>query len=435
MSKPTHVTHRRLPARLSSALVVLSCAVPSLALAQTNERLYEELDFRFVTPGARAMAMGKAFVGLADDATAAYSNPAGLSSLLDQEVSFEFTVTNIKHYRLISGETMETQAFGDAVVTPSFFSYVLPLNRFTVSLFTNRIQDYQETFLIERRESDAIPGFDETAFGTLSIEVDNYGLGLSAIVNRYVSIGGSLVLATLDLASRFRNGQPLNARNGTDTIDSGSEIGVIAGVLIKPFRRFSLGAVYHSGQTFDLETTLFGDFLENGMDVTRTGDRRNIQYAIPDKFTVGISWRPLEQLVTVFDVAWIDYSKLVADSFLVVDFMDSAAELTRDNFFIESAWEAHLGTEYRLFFRRATVGLRAGVFTDPDHQLRFVPNDNGHVANSILDFRFNTASQKTDVGVTFGAGVALFNRVQIDAAGSFIRDANQAVISMVIRVG
>jgi hypothetical protein len=39
------------------------------------------VDFRFNNPGARANAMGGAFIGLADDATAAYTNPAGLTIL------------------------------------------------------------------------------------------------------------------------------------------------------------------------------------------------------------------------------------------------------------------------------------------------------------------------------------------------------------------
>ena len=54
--------------------------------AQTNERLYEGLNFKFVTPGARAAGMGVTFVGLADDATAAASNPAGLSNLRRTEI-------------------------------------------------------------------------------------------------------------------------------------------------------------------------------------------------------------------------------------------------------------------------------------------------------------------------------------------------------------
>ena len=90
---------------------VAICCVALLtadAAAQTNERIYEDLDFRFVTPGARAVGMGKTFVGLADDATAAESNPAGMSNLLEQEFSFEFIGTQIKHERFVPGATPPT---------------------------------------------------------------------------------------------------------------------------------------------------------------------------------------------------------------------------------------------------------------------------------------------------------------------------------------
>lgn len=45
------------------------------------------MQWRVVTPGARAVAMGKTSLGIADDATAAASDPAGLSNLLHPEVS------------------------------------------------------------------------------------------------------------------------------------------------------------------------------------------------------------------------------------------------------------------------------------------------------------------------------------------------------------
>lgn len=50
------------------------------------------LNFRFNNPGARANGMGGAFIGLADDATAAYTNPAGLTILTEPEVSIEYKI-------------------------------------------------------------------------------------------------------------------------------------------------------------------------------------------------------------------------------------------------------------------------------------------------------------------------------------------------------
>ena len=43
--------------------------------------------FSFPNPGARSMGLGGAFVALADDATAALANPAGLVQLAAPEVS------------------------------------------------------------------------------------------------------------------------------------------------------------------------------------------------------------------------------------------------------------------------------------------------------------------------------------------------------------
>ncbi len=47
------------------------------------------LEISFSNPGARSLGFGGAFVALADDATAAFANPAGLVQLLEPEVSIE----------------------------------------------------------------------------------------------------------------------------------------------------------------------------------------------------------------------------------------------------------------------------------------------------------------------------------------------------------
>jgi long-chain fatty acid transport protein len=47
------------------------------------------LTFNFGNPGARSLGMGGAFLGLADDASAAEANPAGLTILIRPEVSLE----------------------------------------------------------------------------------------------------------------------------------------------------------------------------------------------------------------------------------------------------------------------------------------------------------------------------------------------------------
>ena len=72
-------------------------------------------DFRINNPGARANGMGGAFIGLADDATAAYTNPAGLTVLTQPEISAEYKYGD--YMTLIfdqAGETCKSRACCEA---------------------------------------------------------------------------------------------------------------------------------------------------------------------------------------------------------------------------------------------------------------------------------------------------------------------------------
>lgn len=59
--------------------------VPVAALGQIGLAF----EFSFSNPGARSMGFGGAFAALADDATAAFANPAGLVQLAAPEVTLE----------------------------------------------------------------------------------------------------------------------------------------------------------------------------------------------------------------------------------------------------------------------------------------------------------------------------------------------------------
>ena len=69
---------------LQVAVVLIALAAP--VAAQEGPVAFE---FSFSNPGARSMGLGGAFAALADDATAAFANPAGLVQLLESEVSLE----------------------------------------------------------------------------------------------------------------------------------------------------------------------------------------------------------------------------------------------------------------------------------------------------------------------------------------------------------
>ncbi len=130
---------------LAAALLVATSALlfPHPGAAQTDAEVNSGIQFNFTTPGARSLALGGAFVGLADDATAAFTNPAGLVNLTAPQVSAEgrrFTYktafTDRGHaFGFVTGlgvDTLEGVRSGEAeddVASLSFLSYVHPKRR------------------------------------------------------------------------------------------------------------------------------------------------------------------------------------------------------------------------------------------------------------------------------------------------------------------
>jgi hypothetical protein len=70
-------------------LLIVTLLAATLALSVTQVYAVSEAAclFLLISPGARAAGMGEAFVGLADDATAVYWNPAGLAFQQGREVT------------------------------------------------------------------------------------------------------------------------------------------------------------------------------------------------------------------------------------------------------------------------------------------------------------------------------------------------------------
>ncbi len=85
-------------------LLLLGFLIPGSAFATRYAG-----EFLRIGVGARALGMGSAFAGLADDGTAAYWNPAGLATLDDRQITL-----------------MHAEQFG-SIVQYDFLSYVAPV--------------------------------------------------------------------------------------------------------------------------------------------------------------------------------------------------------------------------------------------------------------------------------------------------------------------
>ena len=121
--------------------VLAACAAAALPLAAQNTDIesLSGLQFNFGNPGARSLGMGGAFLGLADDASAAEANPAGLTILRKPEVSLE--VRNYQEQQLFttSGTYPDIQrtAFShySQRVELTFGSFVYPWKKWTFGAY------------------------------------------------------------------------------------------------------------------------------------------------------------------------------------------------------------------------------------------------------------------------------------------------------------
>ena len=74
------------PRRLRSSSLLLAAWAPPAA-AQLDSALLSKLRFNLTNPGGKSLAMGGAFSAIADDATAALANPAGLGLISSIEIA------------------------------------------------------------------------------------------------------------------------------------------------------------------------------------------------------------------------------------------------------------------------------------------------------------------------------------------------------------
>ena len=168
-----------------SSTLVIACLAATNAPAQV------------LAPGARSIAMGFAFTGVADDVTTIKINPAGLVILTRPEVSANAEVLYPDFEQM-------------------FASYAQPFSRATVAGFVQR-----------------------SGFAALD-PIYSVAAGAGVKVTDQVAIGAALQYSSGNLVSQI--------------LDTGSEISFNAGILLNPNGRISLGANYQQDDVFAAKT-------------------------------------------------------------------------------------------------------------------------------------------------------------------------------------
>jgi long-chain fatty acid transport protein len=375
------------------------------------------VQFQFAPPGARALAMGATFVAVADDATAAESNPAGLTILTKPEISAHLRTTRFESEFVdpLLGDPDTRGTFSSRVFSPAYFSFVYPFKNAAVSVY------YQQATNFESSSSFSDPGefFEDTpATFTLTsgteLLLDNIGASLAYKLHPKVAVGASVRASRL----RFKNTGDTFTYSDVDgdtyrqqeqINDDNRQVTFNAGILVNPNGKISAGAFFKQGGKFDL-TRITQEFSSGpffGDSFTTDPTPEEVRYEIPDAFSGGIAVRPTDRWLLSGEVTWIKYSVLSPSAETLADNPDTLEA-------IDDGVEVHFGTEYTFLSGQTPISIRAGVFTDPDHD-----------GQKGLDAK--------QVHGTFGAGFVVGGRLQVDFAANFAKRVKEGLISFVYR--
>ena len=441
--------------RRRAAPVALAVALPLAAAAagaaQGDDEVQTATQLNFSTPGARSLGLGGAFLALADDATAAYANPAGLTQLARPEASLEGRAWNFTSRFADSGHQPETGVTGIGVDTVgglrfaerrdrsravSFLSYAHRGRRWTAAVYRHQLADFaasldsQGPFVGPRTAVQRVA----PARSHLELAIASFGVAGAWRLTERMSLGLGLASYRFRLDSRtdrYARNDPTgdllqdgltgnyfgpadflagNLANTQTQRGDDSALAANLGLLWRIDARWSVGAVWRQGPRFDFSAAFVdgprGD--RPGEVDPRLGGRG--VFHVPDVWGVGVAWRPRETLVLAFDWDRVRYSQMTSE---VVNLLLAARGEERA-FVVDDADELHLGAEYQAIAWRLPVAFRLGAWWDPDHRMRYTGR------NGLLRARFRPGSD--ELHVAGGLGIVL-GRAQLDLAV----DRSQAV--------
>jgi long-chain fatty acid transport protein len=417
------------------------------AFAQTSLQI--PLQFDFLNPGAKSKAMAGAFVGLADDATASFANPAGLILISRPEIFFEgrhFSVDSLflERGRLsgtptnegtdtIRGPVFGTSSGHDTGVAFASGVYTHPSLKWSMAGYRHELVRVDQRFFSNGVFYQAPEEFtsrrDSPQQGIRAVTVTGYGATLAYRVGREVAVGAGVTVYSFGLNSQFLRfdtigflGAPnLNVELGRSTqVGDDHAIAPTVGALFGLSTRARVGVMYRQGPSFTFRT-------RDGNDPEREG-----HFRVPHTLAVGASIRPVIALTLAAEITRVQYSGLRRDFV-----SDQARAVNREaDFDIHSGTEIHVGAQYLPTTSYGAPKLRGGLWYDPDHSVRFSAS---RPATSIADRLFNErlgvalSTGKNLVHYTGGLGLSISPRFEVNGGFDITTRSRTVSASCVIR--
>ena len=429
------------------ALVAVAVAVHFVPGTSVAQEAPPALEFSFSNPGARSMALGGAFVALADDATAAFANPAGLVQLVRPEISLElrrrdYSTPYTEGGRASGSPTglgidtvdgIRTSFSNETTSGLSFLSFVYPGTKWSLALYRHQLADFSVSTNINGLFGDAGEDWTWRYEDQQSVtEIDIVGTGLSGAyqVNDRLSLGfglsyfvgrvenqGATYLVDSFPDTFWEPNSFLHTRQyltATFEVDD-TDLGINLGVLWKFAESWRLGGVFRQGPRFDYELYNRAGPANDLPEGTVLGSVTDRSIAFPDVWGLGVAYRsPGGSLTVGFEWDRVEYS-------VILETLDS--ELVDANAAsIDDGNELRLGLEYVFLTSTPLIAVRGGLWHDPDHRFRYEGDD--PFARALYQ------PGEDALHINIGAGIA-FKRLQIDVGADLSDAVDQFALSAI----
>jgi long-subunit fatty acid transport protein len=364
-----------------------------------------------VGSGARAMGMGGAFIGVADDATAASWNPAGLIQLEKPEVSIVGGYFS-RREEFSSSTRPEINNTGEVDGSNlNYLSAAYPFQFYrnmVVSVNYQRLYDFNRSF--SHRLDFSSAGLDVTQYKQFEQDgfVGAVGIAAAVQITPNLSLGVTLNIWTGQLfwdngwketfterSVGTQGGVPVTintlvADKYADFHGINTNFGILwnitpsltlGGVIKTPFdasidHKFSFSQTSQFGLPVSTTVTSQQSFVE-GVDLR-----------MPLSYGLGLAWRVSDALTLDLDVYrthWSDY--ILSDSrgnkFSPIDGRPEAESN------INNTNQVRVGGEYLFLFpeKNMVVPIRAGFFYDPEPSQGTVKDFYGFSAGSGIAYK------------------------------------------------
>jgi len=327
--------------------------------------------FSIYEHGAKATAMSGAFIAQANDATAIFYNPAGITGL--QGLNLGLGITVIQPYFAFEGPSGEQQQY-----TKAKKQVFPPPHLYLTYQITDKLAagfGFYVPYGLGSDWGNEWVGRDLATNSAVQNMALNPVLAYKVLDNLSIAAGFSYVLSTVTLEKSVYLGYVVDRYAEFKLEGESSGMGFNFGLQYKPIEKMNLGIVYKSNVTVtydDGEATFEIPSVNPTMDAYLQQNLPNTtgksELVLPTQFGVGLSYDFSEQLTAEFDwlrIGWTSYDQLT------LEFEDPVNGATKQviNKNYQTSSSYRLGMEYRM---NSALALRAGYMRD----MHAVPDEN-----------------------------------------------------------